>query len=85
MLFALLLVLGTVLRSYLLIRNPSDAVYWLEPPQPKYYVTADLQMSPLWAFTWIWALQDYSLRKDYGSNPSQSQVDGRALLVLWEE
>lgn len=31
-------------------------------------------MSLLWDFTWIWALQDYSLCKDYGSNPSQSQL-----------
>lgn len=37
-------------------------------------MTTDLQMSFLWDFTWIWALWDYSLCKDYGSNPSQSQL-----------
>lgn len=37
-------------------------------------MAADQQMSLLWDFTWIWALWDYSLCKDYGSNPPQSQL-----------
>ena len=47
-------------------------------------MSADLQMSFLWGFTWIWALRDYSLCKDYCSNPSQSQLMVW-LSVLWDK